>query len=467
MESFHTQFKKSAQRIRLSRRERRVLTDHVRFYMEYHPLPGRMPALPERTRIGGRLGRWLRETAAAGWQLGTEHRALAASATVAFLVVVVTPFLNLNTSIAENVRYLFQQETSNGAADVLADTAYERVEWERAQIEAQLAQVREQASVGDLSSAEEASAVAAVRAHGEAAKRELDILRAQDEAQAAIAEISLASSLDVESHIIGKASPALATALAEVQKNALATSTVQQVSVPTLFASLEAESTAAEELFLSLTPTLEAEEAVALRNRLDEIAQRVAAARENVTAATSDATAADKATLVSALFDIRKLVRYMSDIDVRNRISLEELVPSSLSLAERAELIASRNAQVLQEWRRASSTLAARTQGTSTERIAASLTEAARAHEAATAALENEEIERADRESLRAFTLVKNALAKLQTRATPPRDTSAARPQPATTTQATTSTTSTISTTTVAQPERATGTATQTAPRAQ
>ena len=80
----------------------------------------------------------------------------------------------------------------------LALSPYEKIEWETERLNRRIAEARLLASEGRLTDEVEAEVAAAVKTHTENAKREIEVLRGEDEEEATLATIALNTTLEVQ-----------------------------------------------------------------------------------------------------------------------------------------------------------------------------------------------------------------------------------------------------------------------------
>jgi hypothetical protein len=366
MKRFSQQFNTAAKRVTMTKAESRDLRERLVSYMEYHPLPEgqRAPA-----------------TMAAESSFFIIHfntarnRVFAGMSMLAALIII--PFA-AERSVPGDVLYPIKVQFNEEIRSTLALTPYQKVEWETARVERRLAEARLLATEGKLTEAIEAAVAAAVKEHSEAAQASLAVLRETDRDEAAIAELSFASSLEVESEVLeqetarqaatgASTSAQLAAAVADVRAR-VATPETTEVSFDRLLARVEEETTHASELLYSLRNEVTTQEREDIDRRLADIGRKMELALssratstpesvDTVADATTIATtststlAATSTTTVSApapideptakqylreaLRDAQKLVRFMTDIDVKVNVSVDELVPVSLTDEER------------------------------------------------------------------------------------------------------------------------------------
>ena len=326
MKRFSEQLKKKAETIRLQAMERADLRERVISYMEYHPLPKEVSEAPVADAVSTEPYTAIRI------DLMLLGRFLSAFA-VLFLVIV--PIV-AERAVPGDVLYPIKVGFNEELRGTLTLSSYEKVEWETARLERRVAEARLLASEGKLTPEVEAEVAEAIKEHGEAAQKEIATIRETDNDQAVIAEIAFASALEVQSEVLesqletgaetapgtdGRSVAALASTVGEVHADALAQSSHEPVSYEKLLARIEAETTLAYEYLDSISDIASEEESEDIKRRLSDINTRIEAVivggdMEGVTAL-----------LTSILTDTRKLTSFMTNIDVRENVTVEELVP--------------------------------------------------------------------------------------------------------------------------------------------
>lgn len=326
MKKFSEQLKKRADQIRLRADERHELRERLLAYMEYHPL-----------QTGGRSTRRLmspRKTISIslnGWMVG---KMLGASM-VFFLVVIPTLAEKaLPGEILYPVKVRFNEEL-RGA---LSSSPYAKIEWETERLERRLAEARLLADAGKLTPDAEAEVTRAIKQHSDAAKQGIADMRQSDSEEAAIAEITLASALEVQSEVLGKqgeesglvAVSALASAVNEA-KLGVSPAEGETISYGKLKERLETETTRAYEYLGSLNGVTSVEEKREVEKRLADVKVKVESA---ATLEGTDQPSASKL-LAEALGSTRKIISFMTNLDVRKNVKIGDLVPAIPNDAER------------------------------------------------------------------------------------------------------------------------------------
>lgn len=324
MKRFSSQLKKQSESIKLSASERTDLHERLVSYMEYHPLPNKQAQKK------------------ADEYIATEpFRAIAFSklhlkgilGILALVLIVGVPFFAERTLPGDPL-YLVKVQFNEEVRSTFALSPYEKVEWEAERLSRRVSEARLLASEGKLTQEFEENVAEAVRKHSDAAQKEIETLRETDAEEAAIAEIMFASALDVQS-VVFKAegekasttpqSGVIAFAIEEQREEANQNSSETEniPSIERLFGRIETETTRVYELLESIRNFAAPQEVVDIERRLEDLNRKLTLAfsqRE------SDEKQA-RLLLRDALQGIKKINSFMTDIDVRETVVIEELVP--------------------------------------------------------------------------------------------------------------------------------------------
>lgn len=383
MKRFSEQLKKKADSIRLKAHERRDLRDRIVSYMEYHPM-----TTPQ---VASQKKKLSEAIVSEPFKVISIHATYIRSFVGVFaLFLVIGVPLIAEKAVPGDVLYPVKVQFNEELRSSLAFSPYAKVEWETERLERRIAEARLLAEEGKLTQEIEAEVALAFETHKNAAQKEIAALRESDSDEADIAEITFASVLAVQSEVLendaqkdgsteaGRSVAALAGVVAQAHLDAETAQTDSAPSYEKLLARIEAETTLAQELFSSINQSASPEEVASIERRLADIQRKVARAivlhneasveveiseevstntsfadipTDTATTATtsveetvpevSEADVQNKeatALLRSALTDTRKLISFMTDIDVRANVSIEDLVP--VVLTEEEELAA-------------------------------------------------------------------------------------------------------------------------------
>lgn len=334
MKKFSEQLKKRADSIKMSTTERNELRERLLSYMEYHPLP-------ESQTQGFNKLRFARPGAVV---LALRNRWLVGRVVGSFVVLmlVVVPAMAEN-ALPGDVLYPIKVRFNEEVRGAMNSSPYQKIEWETERLERRLAEAELLAEGGRLTPDAEADVAEAIKKHTEAARASIDTIRQSDKDEAAIAEISLSSSLDVSEEIWtkrdagidgatsthpGAVSRALAALSPEFRSD-------EPISYAKLFSRVEAETTRAQEYFDSLDSVISEEETEDVNRRLTDLQVKI----DSAALMKEEDEAGAAVILIDALGSVRKLISFMTKLEVRNSVTIEELVPLEPTEAEREEII--------------------------------------------------------------------------------------------------------------------------------
>lgn len=339
MKRFEKHIRRETDKIRMMASERRAVREQLTSYMAYHPIvaKGGYAAAP---RADGHFYLpW------SSWYV----RSVGIAA--AFFVCVIIP-VSAERAAPGDVLYPVKVRVNEEVMSSLSLTPYQKVAWEAHRVERRITEARMLAKEGRLTDEVEAQITETVKEHAASAKKELAILRADDADEAAVAEVVLSSALEVQSAVLdtdlntlaadasedGEQTRSLIRAVKDAQTSfASADDTEETISSYERFvAEIEEATMRARDLQASLDGAVQTEEADDVTRRLEDIGRKVLAAQDSYAqGSTSDAVRG----LKDALGDTQKLIAFMTDIDVRNSVDIEQLVPKELTADERKTLL--------------------------------------------------------------------------------------------------------------------------------
>ncbi len=341
MKTFETDIQKLAEKTRLKAVEREMVRDRILTYMEYHPLQ-------KEALHTGLLSR-LKQNEFIYIDF-TTSRVKMAMGVFALLLVIGVPMLAERT-VPGDVLYMVKTGVNESIRTQLATSPYEKVQLETKLMERRITEARLLAEEGKLTEEVEAEIAKTVKVHADAVQSGIAALREDDAEGAAIAEIVFNSALEVQSAVLGEASTGTSTqgdALRDVVdtvRNEVADDTAPLMpSYDSLLARIELETTRAYELFETIKESASDEEIADIERRLDDIGRSITA--EKVKKESDEVGAVNG--LTETLGAIQKLIAFMTDIDVRETVTLETLVPIKLTDEERIAVAQSHLDDVVQ-----------------------------------------------------------------------------------------------------------------------
>ena len=326
-----------AESIRLRAAEKRDLKERIVSYMDYHPMVKTVkPAQPMvasfESYVQVRLNSWF-------------VRPLAGI--VAVVLIVGIP-LAAESAQPGDVLYLMKVRVNEEVQARLAFSPYEKVAWNVTRVERRIAEARLLAKEGKLTTEAEAELAITLKEHTDSAAENIALLRTTDADGAAVAQVTFESALDVQSAILDTASStngefATGTSIADIAEavkvakldvgNAANASLLEApLSYDRMNGQIESETTRARELLTSVSEIVSQKEKGEIDRRFEDI-DRAIIGSQGLKNIGQEAEAIES--LKKILGDIQKLVTFMTDIDVRNAVTVEALVPKKLTADER------------------------------------------------------------------------------------------------------------------------------------
>jgi hypothetical protein len=348
MKSFDSDIKKYAHKMRLGAAERNELRERIVAYMEYHPLPH--GDTPVDTRRGFVLPIATKTLIARVSHFNTKVGTKIAAGVFAVALLVTVPFAAEQAAPGDAL-YLVKTRVNEPVLAQFVNSPYEKVAFETTLMERRIAEARLLAKEGKLDEKTEAALALSIEGHANAAQKGINSLKTSDAESAAIAEITFGSALDVQTAVldntVGEAGEGIAGVVREAKFVVDAGKSTTTPSYARLMAHVEQETTRAFELFNAIKNSATPEERANIERRFADMQRKIASAQEqyasrvaqgesDVSATSSDTVAlmtmsakapSDVDTLSATLGDIKKLILFMTDIDVRNSVALDQLVP--------------------------------------------------------------------------------------------------------------------------------------------
>lgn len=332
MKRFSEQFHKKASTIKLSASERAVLREQLMTYMEYHPVTvTNTPKTVAPTVLQDRF--YTISLPRRYWQ------SFAGLSVIALLVVVPTL---AERAVPGDVLYPIKVQVNEEIRSSLTSDGYEKIAWETERLERRISEARLLAKEGRLTAEVEAEVIAAVQTHKTTTEAEIASLRVNDTEAAALATLTLTSVLDVQSAALrandtgsttaGMSTVLLASVLDEAGASLKNDETT--VSYERLMAQLEQETTRGRELLASIRSFATDTEKRDIERRLADVERKIGKASDIASTDTVLATESLRATWR----DMQVLITFMTDIDVRNALALEQFVPVVLTPEEEQAL---------------------------------------------------------------------------------------------------------------------------------
>lgn len=339
MNSFETDIKKYTDKTRLKTSERHDLKERISSYMEYHPLEKHVVQYTPISHESYKPFVWPFSIHNFSFQKMSSARL--AGGFFVLCILVSLPFF-AEKSVPGDVLYVIKTGVNETLETQFANSPYEKIELETKLMNRRITEARLLASEGKLTEEVKNQIAETVKGHTTAVQEGLVALREEDAESAAIAEISFNTSLEVQSAVLGAdvsiQDNELVNSLLSVVQDARDGVTLSQethsASYEALIAQVERETTRAFELFTTIKVSATEAEAQDIDRRLSDINRLTEESKQM--SDTQREVSVD--TLTNTLGLLQKLIMFMSDIDIREAVSLNNLVPVVLTNEERITL---------------------------------------------------------------------------------------------------------------------------------
>ncbi len=340
MKRFEEQIKNQARAVRLRANEKRDLRERVVSYMEYHPLPQSKSAAAQ-SRTAAPL------PTESYWTIPFRSVYVKSFLGVtATLVLVIVPVM-AERAVPGDMLYSIKVGFNEEVRSTIARSPYQEIEWETERLNRRLAEAQLLAREGRLTEEQETRVAEAVRSHSEAARESIERLRADNADEAALAEITLSALFDVHSAVLSAHSATTSTSTQRRNRIAEAIASSRSYSedgegedrrpsYQGLLARIEVETSRAYQLFAQTAESASEEEMENMSRRLDDVERKV---QQGIAAYENGEEMQARTLLAEALTTTRKVITFMSNLDVRNSVALDLLVPIEYTAEEMQALL--------------------------------------------------------------------------------------------------------------------------------
>ncbi len=361
MKKFSAQFKKQSDTVRLRASERAELKKDLRTFIAYHPLPN------------GTAQK--KHTIYDIFHIRTPLSVRYLVPGCALLLLTIIPVVAERSDPGDRL-YAVKVSVNEELRGTFSRSHFQALEWETERISRRVAEIQKLDREGRLTSERESIAAEALRQHSVTAKDAIERIRQEDEEEAMMAEIALDALFDVYAALLHTDTVSLASAERQQESDSEEESTstdaagkrqqiiealqsgrtstenqiTNQPSYNRLILRIEQEITSSYEILDSVSEVANSEELQSVTRRLEDTTRRV----ERAIALKSEGNEQEARTLLTeTLTSVRKAKAFLTNIEIRNSLDLDTLLPIEytaeelrLQLEERLAILLARASEI-------------------------------------------------------------------------------------------------------------------------